>query len=529
MKEPILEKNLEALALSQPALAERLKKCQEQSDLTFITSHSGQPVIIKNGTSLHSRHDPLAEAFKFADSEPVKQARSSGKPPVIFGMALGYHLRAAADFFQEIAVYEPDPAVVLSALKVHDWRDLLPRFRFYTRGDDLSELIQKNPALIVHRPSERVEPAECARLKAILKQPDQDRVRSGHPKTWKIMVVTPISGGSLPSAYHVVRALKAMGHEVIEADMSHLNPFYQSFRYAPMPQNRRDDVGRRMIAFAGEYLAFLAEYHRPHLLLALAQAPLDPRTLAKIRSLGVLTAFWFVEDHRYLRYFRELASSYDFFFHIQGREMEQELRSLGVRHYCYLPLAADPDLFRPLDSGGDPAPYSSDLSFMGAGYPNRVAVFSQLLDYQFKIWGTEWDLSTELGRRVQEQGRRIPTQETVFIYNAAKINLNLHSSVFAPGLDPEGGFINPRTFEIASCGAFQLVDKRRPLSLHFLPEEEIATFSDLVELRNKIDFYLAHPEDRREFGLRARKRVLAEHTYAHRLESLLEFVSAGGA
>ncbi|MBW2621548.1 MAG: glycosyltransferase family 1 protein, partial [Deltaproteobacteria bacterium] len=138
----------------------------------------------------------------------------------------------------------------------------------------------------------------------------------------------------------------------------------------------------------------------------------------------------------------------------------------------------------------------------------------------------EWDLESNLGQRVQDQGRRVPTEETAFIYNAARINLNLHSSVFETGLDREGAFINPRTFEIASCAAFQLVDQRDPLRLHFEPEVELAEFFDINDLREKIVFYLDRPDLRKEMGLRAQDRILAEHTYQHRMKAMIEFILA---
>jgi spore maturation protein CgeB len=41
------------------------------------------------------------------------------------------------------------------------------------------------------------------------------------------------------------------------------------------------------------------------------------------------------------------------------------------------------------------------------------------------------------------------------------------------------------------------------------------------DLPDLIDHYLARPEEARALGLAAQARVLAEHTYAHRLERIL--------
>ena len=60
------------------------------------------------------------------------------------------------------------------------------------------------------------------------------------------------------------------------------------------------------------------------------------------------------------------------------------------------------------------------------------------------------------------------------VFNASRINLNIHSCN-GEGLDPEADFVNPRTFELAACGAFQLVDERclRP---ELFTDQEVASF-----------------------------------------------------
>ena len=76
-----------------------------------------------------------------------------------------------------------------------------------------------------------------------------------------------------------------------------------------------------------------------------------------------------------------------------------------------------------------------------------------------------------------------------------------HSSLNHEGVVPDGDFVNPRTFEIAACGGFQLVDRRSLLGELF-EEGELELFGDLAELRGKIDHYLARPEERNRFAER---------------------------
>jgi spore maturation protein CgeB len=151
-------------------------------------------------------------------------------------------------------------------------------------------------------------------------------------------------------------------------------------------------------------------------------------------------------------------------------------------------------------------------------------IFQGLLDFDVKIWGSDWNLNSPLGPFIQKQGARISEEEAVKIFNASRINFNLHSSPYHLGINPEGDYVNPRTFDLAAAGAFQLVDVRGQLPEFFMPEEEVATFQTLAEARVKIDHYLAHEEDRRRVAEKGRERCLRDHTYCVRLTQALEII-----
>jgi spore maturation protein CgeB len=161
---------------------------------------------------------------------------------------------------------------------------------------------------------------------------------------------------------------------------------------------------------------------------------------------------------------------------------------------------------------------------MGAGYPNRRLAFRELVGMDFKLWGTEWEGDSALAPYVQRGGARVSTEDCVRIFNATKVNINLHSSIQAQQLVTGGDFINPRTFEVAACGAFQLVD-RRSLMAEAFAEEELAIFESMEDFRDKVAHFLAHPAERDAYAQRGQARVLREHTYAQRMSTLLGFVA----
>jgi spore maturation protein CgeB len=339
-----------------------------------------------------------------------------------------------------------------------------------------------------------------------------------------VAVVGPIYGGSLPIARYVVRALGELGHRVTWIDHSVHYASYEAFgsfreeRYRLTVQSRFADV----LSFST--IAKIAE-DPPDLVLAIAQAPLTLAVLQHLRKKKFTTAMWFVENYRHLTYWRQLAGGYDHWFVIQQAECIEALKRAGATQVHYLPMAADPAVHHPVTLTADEQQaYGADLSFVGAGYDNRRSLLPRWLskEWTFKLWGNEWDGATDLSSVLQRNGARIDTDTCVKVFNATAVNLNLHSSSGA-GLDAHPDFVNPRTFELAACGAFQLVDERTLLPELFSPDEMMC-FRSPDDAPSLIRTWLKDSFSRREHAEAARRRVLREHTYRHRLQDLLAAV-----
>lgn len=340
----------------------------------------------------------------------------------------------------------------------------------------------------------------------------------------RVLVVLPLYGGSLPVGRYAATALRDLGHTV---DVFEAPAFYSAFsalRMLRVTSDRQEALEHSFLQVISQAIRARVEVFEPDLVLCLAQAPVSRQLLKTLARDKVTTAMWFVEDYRVFPYWRAVAPLYDFFFVIQKEPFFEKLAAAGARA-AYLPLAALPSFHRPLGeedlSVAERRHYGSAVSFMGAGYPNRRRAFRQLSHLDFKIWGSDWNGEVSLAPFLQDGGARIEPEQAIKIFNASAINLNLHSSVQAKELVPAGDFVNPRTFEIACCGAFQLVD-RRGLLPELFREDELATFTSMPELLDAIPYYLARPDERRELAMRGRARVLAEHTYQHRMAALVE-------
>lgn len=341
----------------------------------------------------------------------------------------------------------------------------------------------------------------------------------------RILVVLPLYGGSLPIGRYCAKALSGMGHAVRIFDAPAFHSAFTGLKNLELPPSALGPLENSFLQVLNQAIWAQVEHFEPAFVLALAQAPLNRLTLQKLRKAGVRTAMWFVEDWQIFDYWQTYAPLYDVFAVIQKDPFQEKLAAAGQPHAPYLPLAALPEFHRPLAlSAEEEREYGADIGFLGAGYPNRRLAFRPLAGRNFKIWGSDWEGESVLAPCIQRQGQRIGEEESVKIYNASRINLNLHSSLKTETLVSHGDFVNPRTFELASMGAFQLVDRRRLLPELFA-EDELACFDSEAELYEKIDYFLSHPDERARFCRRARERVLAEHTYAQRMRRLLDYVA----
>ena len=342
----------------------------------------------------------------------------------------------------------------------------------------------------------------------------------------KILVVLPLSGGSLPVGENCIDAFKKLGHTVeIFHGASYLEA-YSAIRKTNINLQVRAQIENNFLQVIGQVLSSQIDTFAPDILFTVAQAPVSPIVLDKCKKQNIKTIMWFVEDYKIFTYWKAFAPLYDYFAVIQKEPFLSLLAQVGQNNAFYLPLAANPHLHKEQTLSNDEKEhYGSAISFMGAGYANRQKAFLELVPYGLKIWGTEWDGANEkLLARLQDNGKRLNPKEYIKIFTATDININLHSSVQDDELITEDDFVNPRTFELASCGAFQLVDKRKYLSEMFT-DGEIATFSSMQELHEKIRYYLENPSEAKQIAQKGQLRVLKEHTYQKRMAQLLTIIN----
>ena len=174
----------------------------------------------------------------------------------------------------------------------------------------------------------------------------------------------------------------------------------------------------------------------------------------------------------------------------------------------YLPLAADPELFHPARVARQP-----EVLFVASRTAFRETVVRGL-EAPARIVGTDWsDLAQEGFHRVRN--RKIGRARLVRLYQRHVAVLNARNEA-----NVEHG-LNQRSFEPPACGAVVLNDDLVDLPRCFEPGREILVYRNADELNALIARLRREPEFASRVAAAGRRRVLAEHTYTHRITTIL--------
>lgn len=282
---------------------------------------------------------------------------------------------------------------------------------------------------------------------------------------------------------------------------------------------------------ANNNVAYLATKYKVDLVLVLLGDTLPVYQVAEIVKQGIKTAVWFTDDP----YYTDVTSTYAHFYHYvftQEVSCVPFYRQLGCHNVYHLPLAANTKYFHHQKKANS---YLFDVCFLGTGWNNRIVLFNEIASYlstkKTLIVGPNWNKMKNyhlLQDKIRLEG--LSPEESAHLMNCSKIVINHHRShndntLFKKNSNQLPAYsVNPRTFEISACGAFQLTDIRRDLPQHYAIGKEIETYSSSLELIQKIEYYLKNDKERNAIAERGLKKTLNNHTYMNRVTTLLKTI-----
>lgn len=160
--------------------------------------------------------------------------------------------------------------------------------------------------------------------------------------------------------------------------------------------------------------------------------------------------------------------------------------------------------------------YEHDIIFVGSkGYHPEYPYRPMLIDYLKQTYGKRFlhvggdgDTGTVRGGKLN----RIYAKSKVAIGDS--LNLNFDYPYYT----------SDRLFESTGRGGFTIYPDIKGLRDLFVDKEEIVFYEhgNLKDLKNKIDYYLEHEDEREKIRLAGHERTKKEHTYVHRWKYILE-------
>lgn len=104
--------------------------------------------------------------------------------------------------------------------------------------------------------------------------------------------------------------------------------------------------------------------------------------------------------------------------------------------------------------------------------------------------------------------------EMPLVFKKSRINLNISLRSILSG-------IPLRAFDIMGCGGFLLSNYQEDFLENFTPGEDFVCYESEQDLLQKIDYYLAHEDERQAIAKNGHDKVAAAHTYRDRVRQML--------
>jgi spore maturation protein CgeB len=227
--------------------------------------------------------------------------------------------------------------------------------------------------------------------------------------------------------------------------------------------------------------------------------------------------------------FRPLVPRYDLVFTYGGGDpVVEAYRRFGARECVPIYNALDPTTHHPVDP--DPR-FVGDLGFLGNRLPDREARVEEFFlkaaarcpQRSFLLGGNGWG-DKPMPANVKYLGHVYTRDHNAFNCTPLAVLNISRESMARYGYSPA-----TRVFEAAGAGACLITDAWVGVELFLEPDWEVLVSADGEEVAERLRCLT--PRDARQLGQAAQRRILAEHTYAHRaaqVESILGVQTPAG-
>ncbi len=200
-----------------------------------------------------------------------------------------------------------------------------------------------------------------------------------------------------------------------------------------------------------------------------------------------------------------------------GPPVIEAYQGFGARRCIPIYNALDPTTHHLVDPDER---FASDLAFLGNRLPDREArveefflkAAAMLPERSFLIGGNGWETKA-MPENVRHLGHVYTHQHNAFNCTPLAVLNVARDSMANIGFSPA-----TRVFEAAGAAACLITDAWEGIELFLTPEEEVLVARDGQDVAEHVRQLT--PERAREIGRAGLRRILTEHTYAHRGEQV---------
>jgi spore maturation protein CgeB len=257
----------------------------------------------------------------------------------------------------------------------------------------------------------------------------------------------------------------------------------------------------------------MAERERPDVFWADKLLALQPKTLDKLRAMGIVTVSYMIDnafgprrDPGWRLYMQDIPH---FDLHVVQRDKNiADYKSSGARDVIKIQTAYEPTIHFPPPEGWSDQDRDRGVSFIGTSYDDRPAFLTRL----WKEFGLPVVISGDANwkkRLTEEAAAALYTNGELFLQAyregiwRSKINLSFltHSN--------QDEFVH-KSFEIVACQGFLLAERSAGHLARFAEDEEAVFFTGFEECMAKIQRYLPDESARARIAAAGRARAVRD-------------------
>ena len=202
---------------------------------------------------------------------------------------------------------------------------------------------------------------------------------------------------------------------------------------------------------------------------------------------------------------------------------KHELPALGANRVVVVDKAFDPKQHYPIEiTESEKTALGSDVTFIGSYAPERGRILHYLSQngITIRVWGNGWEKfnSKSFHLKIERKPLVNNLEDLLFTKGiiASKINLGFLRKA-------NRDLQTDRSIEIPACGGFLLTERTLEHERLFIDKKEAVFFDNKEDLLEKIKYFLANDEQRREISLAGyTKCINAGYTHKNRMQFMLD-------